>query len=45
VREVGLLATTVLEMPKGDDRVQVVIEVLGKVHHVAVGAGQLAQHS
>ena len=37
--------TPVFDMPKGDDRAQVLIEMLGKVQQVVVDSDQLAKHS
>ena len=37
--------TAVFDMPKGDDRAQVLLEMLGKVQQVVVEADQLAKHS
>ena len=37
--------TAVFGMPKGDDRAQVLLEMLGKVQQVVVAADQLAKHS
>lgn len=36
--------TAVFDMPKGDDRAQVLIEMLGKVQQVVVDSNQLAKH-
>ena len=40
---VGLIA--VFDMPKGDDRAQVLLEMLGKVQQVVVDSDQLAKHN
>ena len=37
--------TAVFDMPKGDDRAQVLLEMLGKVQQVTVDSDQLAKHS
>ena len=36
--------TAVFDMPKGDDRAQVLIEMLGRVHQVVVDADQLTKN-
>ena len=37
--------TAVFDMPKGDDRAQVLLEILGKVQRLVVDSDQLAKHS
>ncbi len=37
--------TAVFDMPKGDDRAQVLLEMLGKLQQVVVDSNQLAKHS